>query len=466
MSDNYKINSQTIAIELPLESSEYLANFILENAVMRNKIRNDFVEEANKYKGQFNMYYEFSPLEFKTEYYKTIELPEDRYNKCCVGISEQVAEDFSISKKVIQTKNKKLLENAKKHGIDFNTIKFGEYKIKEFDNKRYTFRVKLKPSYRDNCLRLRLNIIDQYNAYFRVRSDRRGHDPEIIHLKFTQPIYDEIIYVGNEFLPTYIKNYESHECINRCCFSILDVKDICFKYYLGKYYAILFTDVSYAISKNSIKVNKGRIAGIDTGIRHPITIHDGKNTIYVKMDKKTVDKIHHLEERISRLNYYRNLKYEYNREHGLDTYSNNIKKLDLKTRKLYGKITNIKNHWAKNIAKQITTTYNMIVLDDYDLTNPDDNLPEIAKKRINYASRFHKMYYVNEFIKHDCIKYGCKYIPAPEDTTRTCSICKHVNPHLKISEEYLVCEKCGAKIERDKNAAQNCYDYAFDKLNE
>ena len=69
------------------------------------------------------------------------------------------------------------------------------------------------------------------------------------------------------------------------------------------------------------------------------------------------------------------------------------------------------------------------------------------------------MYYFNEFLKHACVKYGCEYIKSPENTTRTCSICGYINDHLSLRETHLRCVNCNNVIERDKNAAQNCYDY-------
>ena len=61
-------------------------------------------------------------------------------------------------------------------------------------------------------------------------------------------------------------------------------------------------------------------------------------------------------------------------------------------------------------------------------------------------------------LKHDCDKYGCLFIEAPMKTTRTCCKCGHENPKLPLSQRYLICEECGITIDRDKNAAINCYD--------
>ena len=69
------------------------------------------------------------------------------------------------------------------------------------------------------------------------------------------------------------------------------------------------------------------------------------------------------------------------------------------------------------------------------------------------------MYLFNETLKHMADKYGCEYIEAPDFTTCTCSICRHVNSHLPLGQRDLVCEKCGHVIDRDENAAKNCYTF-------
>ena len=65
-----KNNEAIIQIKIPIETDEYLREFIFKNINMRRKIWNDFVEEANKYVGEYHMYDEFISLRFLTEYKK------------------------------------------------------------------------------------------------------------------------------------------------------------------------------------------------------------------------------------------------------------------------------------------------------------------------------------------------------------------------------------------------------------
>ena len=457
----YKINESSTCITIPIETDEYLRKFILDNAFMRNHIRNDFVEEANKYKGRWNKYTNFKVYDFKTYYFNAIEKPERRYEYYCVGLSEQVADDIITATKVIKTKNEKKIENAKKNHIPFDDIKLMEFHFKKFDYNRYSFKVKASHGKLNGKFYSRLNIIDNNTIIFRVRSNKFSNE-EYLNIKLKEPLFDDIL--GNS---TYMRHYSSNGYRNECTFTLEDIKEISFKYDCGHYYIQLFINTAYLINNKSIKYSKDRVCGIDTGIRHPITIYDGKNTIYLSMDDKTTRKIHYLERRIGRLQKVYQKKYDYNEEHGLVIYSNNIVKVRKKIRRLYRKITNIKNFWIQNRCKEIATTYSKICVDRFEQPGDDESegfkdLPSPMKRRINYNNRFHKMYYFNEFLLHDCIKYGCEYVESPEDTTRTCSICGYINDHIPINKTHLVCVNCNNVIERDMNAAQNCYDYLCD----
>ena len=173
-------------------------------------------------------------------------------------------------------------------------------------------------------------------------------------------------------------------------------------------------------------------------------------------------KIHYLERKAKRLQHIMDKKYRINRarvERGeLNTpYTNNYEKVRNKFRIIWHKITNIKRHWIYTTCKHIVTKYQKICVDTF--KQPDNSQIQFnkLKRKFNYNNRFHCMYTFNETLKYMAIKYGCEYIEAPNNTTRTCSYCGHKNPHIPLSKRFLVCEECGTSIDRDINAAKNCY---------
>ena len=139
----YKTNQKTVCVKRAINTDVYTEKFYLDNAFMRNQIRNDFAEEANKYKGKWNKYNDFNPREFHTYYFNNVEEPEKRYHYYCVGLSDQVTNDFIASRKTIRTKNRKKLDDAKKNGIPFDEVKLDEFHFKRFDFNRYSFKVTL-----------------------------------------------------------------------------------------------------------------------------------------------------------------------------------------------------------------------------------------------------------------------------------------------------------------------------------
>jgi putative transposase len=185
------------------------------------------------------------------------------------------------------------------------------------------------------------------------------------------------------------------------------------------------------------------------------------------MDQKTSNKIHYLERKARRIQHHMDNKFRINKERVkngelISPYTKNYNKLRFKFRKIWKKITNIRKHWHYNTCKWIVTRYKKIYVDRFETPDKKEHLglPNKVKRKFNYINRFHSMYNFNEVLVYMCDKYGCEYNQAKPKTTCTCSVCGHVNPHLDLSERYLVCEECNSKIDRDYNAAKNCYEFS------
>ena len=446
-----KIKERIINVKIPIEVDEYLKHFILLNINMRRKIWNDFVEEANKYKDEYNNYNGFKPLKYKTEYFK-MEKEIGRYDEYCTGLSAQVALDMVQSMKAIKTKNEKVFKGE-------SNAKLGKLKFHKRDNYYGSFKVECKSAIRESGNAVsRIHILNKNTLSFRVRGKVNGHEAEYLTIHLKEDIYDDVIHSKkqNEYIRYYDEKLTTR---NECRFRDIDIRMCTFIHELGKFYIQLAIRVLYCIDDENIKSRYNKL-GIDTGIHNPFMCYDGEYDIYtqVEMDNKTSRKIHYLERRARRIQHIMDKKYTYNKEHGLYPYSKNYEKLRYKFRKIWKKITNIRRNWTYNVCKKIVTHYKTIVVDRF--TQPDNknpNLPKKVKRRINYVNRFHAMYTTNEILVHMANKYGCEYIEAPKNTTCTCSICGHKNSHLPLSQRIFVCEECGYEIDRDMNAAKNCY---------
>ena len=237
-----------------------------------------------------------------------------------------------------------------------------------------------------------------------------------------------------------------------------------FTHELGQFYIVLSVNVTYDINKENIKSRK-KLAGIDLGIHNPITLYDGKRVFKISMSDKELRKIHYLERRAKRLQNIMDRKMEINKErHKQDPsykiYTRNYERVRRKYRRTWKRISDIRLNWRRKTAKIICNTYQILVVDKFKQPTKEDHIDLSNKilRYINHFNREHAMYLFSDLLIHDCIKFGCKFIEAPKKTTRTCSYCGHINPKLKLSQRYLICEECGEKIDRDINAAINCYD--------
>ena len=107
--------------------------------------------------------------------------------------------------------------------------------------------------------------------------------------------------------------------------------------------------------------------------------------------------------------------------------------------------------------------YKYIVLDKFKQPDEEEHkdLPNNVKRYINsFNRRLGMSYFTNDLI-HACNKNNCIVIDSPDKSTCTCSYCNHINPKLSLNNRLLKCEKCCLKIDRDMNAAINCYSHYF-----
>ena len=357
--------------------------------------------------------------------------------------------------KVINTKNNKIFNN--KTGDRLGSLKFHKR-----NNYHGSFKLETKNELQKNLhYRGRVRVIDNSILSFTVRY--KGYiNKENITLNLLESLYDDYDSITEEYIRYYSDNRYSNKQ-HECRFCMDDIKEISFIHDLGKFYIQLSIKVRYHINNKEVKNRTIYKLGIDTGIHHPFMIYNGKDYFSLRMDDKISNKIHYLERRAKRLQNIMSKKYKYNKDHGLNPYSNNYNKVRYKFRRVWKKITNIKRHWSYNICKKLVIMCKNIIVDRFEQpvgwSKEMKDLPNTVKRTINYTNRFHNMYNTNEILIHMANKYGCNYYTAPKGTTCTCSNCNHNNPHLPLTQRIFKCEKCGYTVDRDMNASKNCYDF-------
>ena len=253
----------------------------------------------------------------------------------------------------------------------------------------------------------------------------------------------------------------------KCYFHHEDIKEIGFMHELGQFYIFIIVNISY-VNKINKKYKRNKLAGIDLGIHNPISLYDGNKHINIDMGNKRLNKIRYLERRCRRLQHIMSRKMMINKERqekdpSYSIYTKNYIKVQRKFRRTWKRIVDIRMDWRRNLSKIIATMYKNIVVDEFSQPTKEDHigLPNKVIRRFNHYNRNHAMYLFILALRHACDKYNCAYIEAPENTTRTCSVCNHKNPKLPLSERIFICEECNTEMDRDMNAAINCYDFFF-----
>lgn len=408
-------HTKVISVKKAIVIDEELKKFIFKNSNYRRHVWNQFVEEYRRCNDDGKR---FNPSKFKATYFNNIEKPNNIYDTYCTGISEQVAKDVTSAIKIANHKN-------------------GSLQFKSFNRYKCSFKVHTKADYRIRnitCIPYlcsRVHILDFNCISFRVS------DGNILYIRLKESLFNDVRIDENVYI---FENSRQHYLFHE-----YDIKEISFIHELGKFYVQLSIDVTYVDIAQHTKSK----AGIDMGIHNPITVVDTDSRYILRMSESELSRIKYLESRISRLQEILSKKIRG---------SNNYNKLLRKICVSYYKIRNIRINWRRHVTRQLAITYKHLVVDFFE--TPIDHEVESAKliRQFNSYNRRYGMFEVNRLLIHMCDKFNSKYITAGENTTNTCSHCGYRNEPLKLSQRKFVCSKCGYELDRDINAAINCFN--------
>ena len=450
--ENMEYVTKTITIKRRINPDERLINFIRYNSERRRRIWNKFVEEYKlcKHNGDRINLVKFTTKMNDAEIsdlQHAIETGNDNVVKMyCSDLTKSVYSDMKSALRMMHTK-------FLKDGIR------GELHFKSYDAVRHSFSVRS-----DNAMgpktgspRGKVIFTDTNHMVFKASYNYTKNTFDVL---LTEPISDEYDSDNHRFI-NYKDKYSSRE---RYDFHHDDIKKISFVEDLGKFYIMLVCDVTYYNYKNDFKQRK-LVAGLDLGVHNPVTMYDGTQPMYIRMSDNALRKLSLYERKCSTLEQIMNRKKAINiQRHKSDSsypiYTHNFEKVHRKYRKYYRRIHNIRMDWRNKLASIITTRYSTIVVDEFvaPIQPVKNSMPRSVVRKLNHASTQHAMYLFMETLRHCALKNGCTYIDSPKFTTRRCSECYHINQPLPLGRRMFKCENCGNTIDRDENAAKNCYD--------
>ena len=196
--------------------------------------------------------------------------------------------------------------------------------------------------------------------------------------------------------------------------------------------------------------------GIDLGIKETMTVAYGdKQIVFYNINKsKTIrnlkKQMKHLQRSISR-------KYEANRQGNKYIKTKNIERLEDRLRKMYARLTNIRNNYNHQCThKLVSLLPSRVVMEDL-------NVKGMMKNKHLSKAIGEQCFY--EIIRQ--MKYKCEWNNIPfyqvdrfYPSSKTCSCCGHIKKDLKLSDRTYICSECGFVIDRDFNAAINLQRYS------
>ena len=178
----------------------------------------------------------------------------------------------------------------------------------------------------------------------------------------------------------------------------------------------------------------GKAAGYDFGLKTFLTRHDGEQVAMPQFFKRNMKKLRKLQQRLSR------------KEKG----SRNRRKARLAVARMHRRIENCRNDWQWKLANEIVNEFDIICIEDLNL----EGMKRLWGRKVSD-------YGFAEFVsklEHLAAKHGkeVRKIDRWYASSQTCHNCGYKNPdtkNLKVRE--WVCPHCGAKHDRDENAAVN-----------
>lgn len=178
----------------------------------------------------------------------------------------------------------------------------------------------------------------------------------------------------------------------------------------------------------------GKAAGYDFGLKTFLTRHDGTKIEMPQFFKRNMKELAKAQKRLAR-----KVKGSHNRH-----------KARLAVSRLYRRIENQRNDWQWKIARSIVKEFDVICIEDLNI----DGMKRLWGRKVSD-------YGFAEFVaKLDWLAWKngkeVRKIDRWYASSQTCHKCGHRNPDTKnLKVRKWVCPHCGAKHDRDENAAIN-----------
>ena len=181
------------------------------------------------------------------------------------------------------------------------------------------------------------------------------------------------------------------------------------------------------------KSRKGASVGIDFGLKTYLTLSDGSKVQNPHPLKKSLSKLRLASRQLKRK----------------ERDSKNRERARLVLARIHKKVSNVRSEFQWKLAHELCRKYDIICIEDLNLTGM---CRRWGRKMgdLGHAEFIEKL-------KHVAYKYGVTVTKIDRfyPSSKTCSSCGHVMKEMPLNVREWTCPECGARHDRDLNAAKN-----------
>lgn len=193
---------------------------------------------------------------------------------------------------------------------------------------------------------------------------------------------------------------------------------------------------------NSVLPRGGKAVGMDFGLKHFLTLSDGRIVDSPEWYKQHLRELQSAHRALSRCqkgsNHWRQAKLHLNR--------------------IYEKVSNSRKDWFFKLAHELTAEYATICIEDLNFQGMQRRW---GRKIGDVAGA--EFVSILEWVASNV---GCTIVKIGrwEASTKVCHVCGCKYEDLTLGDREWVCPECGAKLDRDVNAAINIREIALKSL--
>ena len=196
----------------------------------------------------------------------------------------------------------------------------------------------------------------------------------------------------------------------------------------------------------SARDGENQTIGVDLGIKALATLSDGTVVAGAKARKQCEEKLRRLNQELSR---------RQGAKKG-EAKSNNFKKTKRKISRLYAKMANIRADQTHKLTTMLTGNYSTVTIENLNVKGMMQNHKLAGSVADMGFFEFRRQ------LMYKAEAKGTRVIVADRwfASSKTCHNCGNERENLDLSIREWTCDKCGAHLDRDTNAALNLYNYA------